>query len=135
MEIISNKEEIKASQNEVFGFLTDLNNLKQLMPDQVTEWTSDSEQCSYVLNGMANISMKIVQRTPDSEIKIESFGKVPFTFTLAFELSKISDAVSAAQLHFKGDVNMFMKPMIEKPLTNFFNFIVGRLKKKYEPAA
>ncbi len=134
MIIESNIEEIKATKETVFAFVSNLSNLKELMPNEVTNWAAESEQCTFVLGGMANIGMKLIEKHPSDEIKIESFGKVPFNFKLSF-LFKESASGSTVQLVFDGDVNMFMKPMVEKPLTNFFNFIAKQLRKKYENAA
>ena len=130
MEIISNKEIVNKSKEELFNFLSDMNNYQQLMPEQVTEWTSEVDQCRYVLNGMAQIGMKISEKIPFDKINISSHGKVPFVFTLIVEISESSTGNSEVQVIFNGDVNMFMKPMLEKPLTNFFNFIVKKINQK-----
>ena len=131
MEIISNKETVNTSIEVVFNFLSNMNNYQQLMPEQVTEWTSEVDECRYVLNGMAQIGMKISEKIAYEKIIIHSHGKVPFAFTLNVEISENTTGTSDVQLIFNGDVNLFMKPMLEKPLTNFFNFIVQRVNQKY----
>ena len=131
MEIISNKETANCSKEELFVFLSDMSNYKQLMPDQVTDWSADSNECKYVLNGMAQIGMMISEKKPNEKIVINSHGKVPFTFKLDVDITGSDAGTSAVQLVFNGDVNMFMKPMLEKPLTNFFNFIVKKINQKF----
>ena len=57
---------------------------------------------------------------------ITSFGKVPFTFNLDILLEEQSADQTHIQMIFKGDINAFMKMMVEKPLRNFFNMLVDK---------
>lgn len=98
------------------------------MPHQVTDWESTEEDCSFNLNGMAKIGMKIVEKTPNSAIKISSFGKVPFDFTLHVSILETGAGACKGQLIFEGDINPFMKIMVEKPLTHFFNGLAQKMK-------
>jgi len=34
-------------------------------------------------------------------------------------------------IHFDGEVNMFLKMMVEKPLTNLFNYMTNKLKEHF----
>jgi hypothetical protein len=133
--INSTIENANASAEHTFNFCTNLNNLQGCMPAQVSQWASTNDTCSYNLNGMANISMKITNSTPFSKIETMSDGdKNPFSFTLNFIITPVTDVTSTLQLVFDGDVNMFMKPMVEKPLTNFFNYLTAQLAKHVAPA-
>ena len=84
--IESEKVEVNKSATEIYTFLSDFNNFQRLMPPQVTEWKSTTDECSFNINGMATIGMKIIEKTPHSNIKISSNGKVPFDFTLTISL-------------------------------------------------
>lgn len=128
--IESKKTEVNNSQENIFNFLTDFNNFEKLMPaDKVSEWTSNANECSFTINGMATIGMKIIEKSPFSSIKIVSHGKNPFEFTLNVHIEAISADKSMAQLIFAADINPFLKMMVEKPLTNFFNMLADKLKE------
>lgn len=118
------------SQEEVFAFLTNLNNLEKLMPSQVTNWKSTSENCSFTLGGMATVGMRIASSTPHSLINLVSDGgKIPFSFTLDIHLAPAaSGSGSTGKLLFQADINPFLRPMVEPPLRNFFNMLIGKLK-------
>ena len=77
---------------------------------------------------MATIGMKIIEKVPHSLIKITSNGKVPFNFTLNVELGMIDLNKCNARLVFESDINPMMRMMVEKPLQNFFNMLVRKLK-------
>ena len=125
----SDKVEIPNSAQNVFNYLSDFRNFEKLMPSQVTNWTATADECSFVINGMASIGMKIIEKTPYTKITITSNGKVPFEFKL-FVLIEEKDADHCTgQLVFESDLNPMLKMMVEKPLGNFFNMLAGKMKE------
>jgi hypothetical protein len=115
------------SQKQMFDFLTDLNNFEKLMPEgKIEKWSSDENQCEFTIKGMARIGLKKESAIENNLIKISSFGKVPFTFTLDININEQEDSKSEAFMVFEGDINPFMKMMVEKPLGNFFNMLVSK---------
>ena len=128
MRIESEKSDVNKPAAELFAFLSNFNNFQKLMPEQVTNWQSTEDECSFTLNAMATIGMKIIEKTPNSLIKIVSNGKVPFAFTLNVHLAEKGAAQSSGQLIFESDLNPMMAMMVEKPLTKFFNILATKLK-------
>jgi hypothetical protein len=126
--IESDKVEINNSAEAIFNYLSDFNNFEKLMPPQVTNWTSTSEECSFTINGMATIGMKIIEKNPFSKITISSNGKVPFEFKLFVSLEEKDQANCVGQLLFESDMNPMIKMMVEKPLGNFFNMLAYKMK-------
>ena len=120
--------DIDNTAQHIFNYLSDFNNFEKLMPPQVTDWTSTSEECSFTINGMATIGMKIIEKTPFTKITISSNGKVPFEFKLFTLITEKDAAHCTGQLVFESDLNMMMKMMVEKPLGNFFNLLAQKMK-------
>lgn len=115
------------SAEQLFAFLTDMNNFEQLMPEgKIEKWESSEEQCEFTIKGMARIGLKKEAAEAPSKVSISSFGKVPFSFDLTIHLSEIADHQTEVFMVFNGDINPFMKMMVEKPLTNFFNMLVTK---------
>ena len=99
------------------------------MPEQVANWQSTENDCSFTIKGMATIGMKIIEKIPNSLIKITSNGKVPFDFTLNVHLTETSPVQTTGQIIFESDLNPMMAMMVEKPLRNFFNVLAGKMKE------
>ncbi len=132
MKIETKKAHLNKSQQEMFEFLSDFRNFEKLMPkDKIEKWTAQSDTCSFNINGMADIGMKIEKTVPHSEINIVSHGKNPFEFTLNVFIQADGNENSIAFLVFDANVNPFLKMMAEKPLTNFFNMLVEKLEAIY----
>ena len=129
MQIESDKATINKSSSEIFSFLSNFNNFQKLMPEQVANWQSTENDCSFTIKGMATIGMKIIEKIPNSLIKITSNGKVPFDFTLNVHLTETSHVQTTGQIIFESDLNPMMAMMVEKPLRNFFNLLAGKMKE------
>lgn len=132
MTIDSTKVIVNASQEEIFNFLTDSNNIIELLPqDKIADFKSDKEQCSFKVQGGVIISL--IQDGSDGMdvIKLKSGQGTPFPFKLSIKIAPQGDQCEG-YIHFDGEVNMFLKMMVEKPLTNLFNYMSQKLQEKFK---
>ena len=60
--IKSDKKEIHSPAGIVFSFLSDFNNFQDLMPEQIVNWKSENDSCSFTIKGMSDINMKIKEK-------------------------------------------------------------------------
>jgi hypothetical protein len=65
-------------------------------------------------------------------ICLKSGEKAPFPFTLTVNLVQIGENQTEGKLFFDGEVNMFLKMLVEAPLTNLFDFMTNKLKEKFQ---
>jgi len=115
------------SAEQIFNFLNDMNNFESLMPEgKIEKWESSEDQCEFTIKGMAKIGLKKESNNAPNHMKVSSFGKVPFTFDLDIYLKEQADNQTEVSMVFNGDINPFMKMMVEKPLRNFFNYLVTK---------
>ena len=128
MTIIETEKKVsKNSIDKLFAFLFNMNNFEKLMPaDKIEKWESSEDQCEFTIKGMARIGLKREESQKPDWIKLSSFGKVPFKFHLTINLDSETEDETHAQIKFEGDINPFMKMMVEKPLKNFFNMLVNK---------
>ena len=126
--IESDKTIIEKSDEEIFRFLSNFNNFQKIMPEQVTNWQSTEDECTFTIAGMATLGMKITEKNPNNLIKVTKNGSAPFDFTLECLIKKKSEKDSEVQLAFNADLNPMLKMMAVKPLTNFLNLLVNKLK-------
>lgn len=117
----------RSSAEQLFDFLSDMNNYELLMPDgKIEKWQSEKDRCEFTIKGMARIGMQIVESSRPQSIEIESFGKVPFPFKLNIHIHPTNDQSAELFMVFDGEINAFMKMMVEKPLRNFFDMLVEK---------
>jgi hypothetical protein len=125
----SNPAEINNSAEKVFTFLSNLNNLEKLMPEQVINWKSTDDSCSFTIKGMTDLSMKISEKKPHSQITIIPGEQTPFPFTLSILLDELTESDIIAQIIFEAELNMMMEMLAKNPLYNFVNLLVSKLKE------
>ena len=129
--IESNKKTIAARYEDIYQFLGDMNHFGELMPEQIENWKSDTDSCSFRISGMADIALKIVERVPFGKIVVSSDGKTPVSFTMVMHITATSETTSDFQIVFLSDMNSFMAMMVTKPLTNFVNTLARKLSEYY----
>ena len=122
---------VNAEQSEVFTFIRDLNNLKELLPqDKISEWNSSEDECSFKVAGGYKIGMRFQGADQNDKITLVSTDVAPFPFTLNILLKNNGSETGAYQVC-EANINPFLKMMVEKPLKNLFDYIADRLEKRF----
>lgn len=130
-EFISERTEVSAKASVIYDFLNDFTNFEHLMPDQIKNWKADQDHCSFTIEGMADLSMKIASRNPHSNIHIEADGKNPIDYTLdIFIFEKMPGC--DVEIVFRADLNPFVKMMAAKPLQNFVDLLAQKLQTHFK---
>lgn len=130
-EFISEKTRINASAKEVFDFLSDFRNFQHLMPEQIKNWKADQDHCSFTIEGMADLSMRIASKNPHKNIHIVADGKNPIDYTLDVFLFPDDENQCKAELVFNASLNPFIKAMASRPLQNFVEMLVKKLQEHF----
>ena len=97
------------------------------MPSSVQDLETSENTCSFSLKGIPTIHLKIGEKTPFTHVSmVADGGQIEFSLNCCLK----TDADNCkAQLFFEAELNNMMKMMLEKPLTNFLNILVERLKE------
>jgi hypothetical protein len=130
--ISSDKVLICRDNSIVFNFVSDFDNFGKLMPEQVTDWKSTPDTCSFTISGMASLSMRMTIRQQFDKIVMTSEGKTPFAFELICHFQSISNDNTEAQIVFDADLSPMIAMMATRPLQNFVNILVHKLKEYAE---
>ncbi len=127
MTIESKTVTVIAPRERVFDYLLDLNNFKNLLPqERISEWESTETYCSFKVQGTATIDLQLESTERPDKIKLQSGDRSPFPFTLEVYLADDNGSTKAHQI-MNANVNPFLKMMVEKPLANLFDYIADRL--------
>ena len=126
---------VKASNHEVFVFLSDFNNFENLMPkEQVTNWKSTTDKCSFTVQGMGEMGLMITEKTEDAKIVIipDKEGKpLPIKFNLICEMKPLAETETEVDIRIEADLPPMIAMMAGRPLQNLVNILALRLQEYY----
>jgi len=104
-----------------------MNNYERLMPEQVSQWKSDQNQCTFTIQGLATIELQVIRREAFEFILIESGPQTPIHFHMGCHLSQIDETACEAYLDFDGELSMMLEMMVKKPLQNLLDIMADKL--------
>lgn len=130
--IESQKAIIRCQPEKVFNFLGNFDNFTSLLPEQVANWNSTGDSCSFEVKGLAALGLRITSKTPFSRISMKGEGKLPFGFMLETFIEQSDTLHCQVQLVIDADMNPFIALMAEKPLQNFIDMLLPKLKEEME---
>lgn len=131
MKINSQTVIVAAPQQEVFTFLKDANNILHLLPqDKISDFKASKDDCSFKVQGGVTISLIHDGEEGTDKLFMKSGEKSPFPFRLTIHTSDKAGETEG-KIEFDGQVNMFLKMMVEKPLTNLFDYMSKKLQEHF----
>jgi len=131
MILTGEKVKVNTGRTEIENFLIDSRNLELLLPeDKISNFVADENSCSFKVQGGFTISL-IQDGRKEGEIYLRSGEKSPFPFKLTVHLNEEEPNITEGHIVFDGEVNAFLKMMVEKPLLNLFNYMSHKLTKQF----
>ena len=110
---------IPYSQEQVYGKLSDLNNLEavkdRIPTDKVQDLQFDVDTVSFSVSPVGRLSLRIVNREAPKCIKFEAVNS-PLPFNLWIQLLPVTENECKMKLTIKAEINMFLKGMVSKPM-------------------
>jgi carbon monoxide dehydrogenase subunit G len=128
---ISDRKPVNASKEQIFNFLSNFTHFEPLMPAQIKNWKADADQCSFTIEGMADLNMRIASRNAYQNIHIVADGKNPIDYTLDIFLFEKSESTSDVEIAFDAKLNPFIKAVASKPLQNFVDMLAQKIKEHF----
>ena len=130
MKLESTKVSLDKSAQDVFNFLTTIENFEQLMPENISKFELlDNETFLFALSGMPEIVLKKKSlESPHTIILGAAGGKIDFSLTAQIEST--TETKSEVKLTFEGDFNAMMAMMIKAPISKFIETLVHNIPKK-----
>ena len=130
MKLESTKVSLDKSAQEVFNFLTNVENFEPLMPENISKFElMDAETFLFALSGMPEIVLKKKSiESPHTIVLGAAGGKLDFSLTAKIE--SVSETKSEVQLMFEGDFNAMMAMMIQAPISKFIETLALNIPKE-----
>lgn len=89
---------------------------RQAARDAINQMEFTTDTVSGPVGPIGKVAVKIVEREPEKCVKFASTS-APISFKLWIQVLPTSDTTSKIKVTIDADINIFMKAMLEKPLT------------------
>lgn len=129
MTTFQNNVVINKPITEVYIFLSDLNNHQQLMPENITNWSSSEDEASFEIKGMAKLALKVDQRIENNVVVCVPSEKAPFQVKLTWKVDQVSTNQTQATFIIDAELNMMLKMVASGPLKKLVDHQVNKLKE------
>lgn len=129
MTVFQNSTIIDKSLNEVYSFLSDLNNHEQLMPENIYNWSSSKDEARFTIKNMAKLTLKVNERVDNAEVICIPSEETPFELKLSWKTEQVSENQTKAIFIIEAQLNMMMKMVASGPLQKLVDFQVSKLKE------
>lgn len=134
MKFTGDPKTLNTTKEVVFNFLSDFNNFEQLMPDQITDWKSDKDSCTFTIQGMTTLTLKYTKKEPYHTIEVTPDGKTPINFVLLMKLfeSENENHLTTGIVEIDADLNPMMAMIARKPFENLVNVMAEKLNEAFK---
>ena len=131
MILTGDKVSVGTNRSNIIDFLIMPKNLEHLLPmDKVKDFTCDETSCSFKAQGGFVISL-VQDGNEEDKVFLKSGEKSPFPFKLTIHLVEQEKDITEGHIEFDGEVNAFLKMMVEKPLHSLFNYMSNKLSNHF----
>lgn len=118
---------VKKSAKEIFSQFSDMNNLKNILPPEIEDFESTVDSCSFKMKGMPKLNLEFAEKIPNSKISIKAKdSQAPFSLD-CFITEKQEQC--QVRLELNAEINIMMRAMVEKPLTQFLNMLALKMQE------
>lgn len=129
MNLESPRVTAQKSQQEMYNFLTNVENYRQVMPDSMEKFeVTGPETFLFTLKGMPQIKLSITEKKEPSLVVLGSTSD-KLNFSLNILIEPVSESQSAVQFLFDGKFNAMMSMMVKGPLQKFINTLSENISR------
>lgn len=129
MNLESPKVTVQKPSNELFEYLSKVENFEQIMPENIEKFEAKEDAFIFALKGMPEIKLKMQEQEAPNKIVLGSASD-KFPFTLTANIDEKSETSSNVQLLFDGKFNPMVAMMVKKPLQKFIDTLIGNIESK-----
>jgi len=117
---------INKSPKDLFKKISNLNNLKDILPSEVKDFESTENTCSFKIKGMPKLTLEITEKIEFSKISLTARNtETPFFLNCFI---KENENHSKATLEINAKLNLMMRMMLEKPLTQLLDILSSKMQ-------
>lgn len=142
--VVSNIQKVDSSIADVYSFLSDFSKIGKLIEmarqmgvgqqmseisDKIENVTTTEDTCTFLVKGLGEMGVKIVEREEPKLIKLEGDERMPFHFEIWIQLLDNGPYDTRLRITVEADLNMMIKMLLKGKLEKGINQLAEGLAK------
>jgi carbon monoxide dehydrogenase subunit G len=129
-EFVSPAGTISADNTLVYNLVSDIRNFSRFIPeDTVTNWVADADSCSFEINPVGSVTIKLTERNPASLVKYEGVALQNTGFRIWVQMKEVEPSITRFRIVLRADLNPFYKMMASNAINGFLEKLVKEIEK------
>ena len=121
---------MRKNDEDIYSFLSDCNNFQRFSSEnEVKNWNSDSESCSFTINGVGDLIFRIVEKRPNDLIKFSIENAQVENVFLWVQMKNTNTGSTKVKITAKLDANPMISMFISKPLKQGLDKVIDTLER------
>ena len=130
MKIESRIGKSESSDQQIYAFISNFHNFRELLPaDKVSGWEASEEKCSFQVDPLGRTGLMIIEKQPYSLVKMSSDPEFSsYQFLIWVQLKKLADRDTRIKITVEPQVSKLMLPMIRGPLKKLADSLIDKME-------
>lgn len=116
---------------KIYNFISDFRNFNNFIPaETVSDWTAEKEECTFRIDLLGKVGMKIDEKEADKMVKIVSDpGISQYNFNLWIQIKELAENDCRIKITIEPKINAVLLGMVKGQLKNFVDSLVQEIEK------
>jgi len=123
---------VKLPANKLFELTGNCKNFPQYLSEQAKDIHATEDSCSFILENIAKISLKILEKKPCSLVRFVAENDKNIPLFIDFNFAEVSENETNMEISLDIDIPIFLRPMLQKPLERFVEILSQKVKTEAE---
>ena len=127
---VSRTGKLSCTPAELFGFITDIRNLGQFIPEgSVKNWHATVDSCNFGVTPLGIVKVRITEKTPFSLVSFSGDALQKNDFNLNVQINNTENKLGEVRLVLTADLNPVLKMMASGPIEKFLETLISEMEK------
>ncbi len=130
MKIESRIGKSTCNDQQIYSFISNFHNFKELLPaDKVSGWESSEDKCSFQVDPLGRTGLMIVEKSPHKLVKMSSDPEFStYKFNIWIQLKKVAPDDTRIKITIEPLVNKMLMTMVRGPLKRLADGIIDKME-------
>lgn len=120
---------VNSTEEYVYQYLSNFDNFKDVIPqDEVKDFRSDEDSCSFTIDTIGQVGLRIVEKEPCKLIKISSDENTKYEFYFWIQIKQAAEKDTRVKLTIKANLNPMVKIIASRPLQMLLDKLIDRIE-------